>query len=220
MGRFGKKRCNAPRATDFREKRNPLQADSIQWWRRFEFLFAVFTLSRKHPRAIFINYWIKERWSFLIHDRSRCLHHCSLVTPSPGFNRCCTRFHCSLASPLNFVCLPLVSLRPFLAAPWLSPCISFANSCCCRLLPSLWLPYFRWLLSCRIGPNALLYLSLLPLVGRRPMPSSLCGWLLSCRIGPTTLLSSFLSLPDALLSCCCCLPCHGAADFIVEPSLS
>ncbi len=28
MGRFGKKRCNAPRATDFQEKRNPPQADS------------------------------------------------------------------------------------------------------------------------------------------------------------------------------------------------
>ena len=28
-GRLGKKVCNAPRATDFREERNPQQADSI-----------------------------------------------------------------------------------------------------------------------------------------------------------------------------------------------
>jgi hypothetical protein len=28
-GAFCKKRCNAPRATDFREKRNPPQADSM-----------------------------------------------------------------------------------------------------------------------------------------------------------------------------------------------
>ncbi len=28
-GRLGKKGCNAPRATDFREERNPPQADSV-----------------------------------------------------------------------------------------------------------------------------------------------------------------------------------------------
>jgi hypothetical protein len=55
-GVFWKKGCNAPRATDFREKRNPPQADSIRSRRQFELLFVVVALSCKHPRAIFINY--------------------------------------------------------------------------------------------------------------------------------------------------------------------
>jgi hypothetical protein len=76
------------------------------------------------------------------------------------------------------------------------------------------------LLSCHIGPNALLYLSLSPLIGRRLTPSSLLGWLLSCCIGPDALLSLLLLQPDALLSRRRCLPCHTAADFIVEPPLS
>ena len=137
MGRSGKKGCNAPRATDFREIRNPPQADSIRWWRQFELSFVVVPSSRKHSRAIFINYWIIERWSFTIHDHSCRLHHRLLVTPLPGFNRCCTRLHCPLASPLNLFarhsCLSVPSLQCHGRRPIASLSPAHVADCCCRL---------------------------------------------------------------------------------------
>ncbi len=136
-GVLAKKGCNAPRATDFQEKRNPLQADSIRWRRQFELLFVVVASSRKHPRVIFINHWIIERWSFTIHDRSRCLHHRPLVTPLPGFNRCRTRLHCPLASPLNLFachsCLSVLSLQRHGRCPIPSPSPAHVAVCCCCL---------------------------------------------------------------------------------------
>ncbi len=128
-GVLAKTGCNAPRAMDFQEKRNPPQADSIRWRWRFELSFVVVASSRKHPRAIFINYWIIERWSFTIHDHSCRLHHRLLVTPLPGFNCCRTHLHCPLASPLNLFarhsCLSV--------CPIASPLPAHVAVCCCRL---------------------------------------------------------------------------------------
>jgi len=134
---------NAPWATDFREKRNPPQADSI-----------VSVL------------WYECKWCTIQYYHIVTLYHIlwTILQNLPACHSCLR-----------------LSLTALLPLPYL---VFFACLCCRLPLPSLLLPYVSWLLSCCISSNALLSLSLSPLIGRCLTPSSPRGWLVSHSIGP------------------------------------